>query len=283
MEIVSALERPVEEQREAFNLSFSDYIAGGRTLDLPGFGDILVSHGVCLPGSFLALSRSQVAGFAYLCVFGTVTRLAIMGVVPAHRRRGIARALLERVLEEVRRQGQSLLTLEVIVENVAAARLYHDAGLRPRRRLYGYAHDGAGRGEPSQAPAAHRRPEPVHLDEAIGRLIAGDRLRLPYQVSGYALARAPRSCAAYGLDSALVVIRPGEGGRTVLRALHDDRPDGAALRALVASLMDATAEGEWRIPQILPEEIGEPVLVPLGYRRLPMNQLQMELPLTPGP
>jgi hypothetical protein len=101
MVIASALERPVEEQRVAFNRAFADYLTGGKPLDLPGFGDILVTHGVSLPRSLLALAAGQVVGFAYICVFGPVTRLAIMGVVPGQRRRGVARDLRERLVMPV--------------------------------------------------------------------------------------------------------------------------------------------------------------------------------------
>jgi ribosomal protein S18 acetylase RimI-like enzyme len=278
MVIASALERPVEEQRVAFNRAFADYLTGGKPLDLPGFGDILVTHGVSLPRSLLALAAGQVVGFAYICVFGPVTRLAIMGVIPGQRRRGVARDLLAHVIAAARRLHQDLLTLEVIEENEAARRLYESAGMRPRRRLFGYSRDCAD-GRP--AAAASRRPVPLGLAAAAGRLIADDELRLPYQVSGHAVARGPEGCTAFGLESASVVIQQMLPERVILRAMADTDPGRSALRRLLATLMTDVGGQEWRIPQILPEELGATVLEPLGFTRLPLNQLQMEIPLAP--
>lgn len=59
-----------------------------------------------------------------------------VGVVPAARRRGIARQLLHALLDEARRRGAREMFLEVRVDNAAARTLYESegfaqVGLRP--------------------------------------------------------------------------------------------------------------------------------------------------------
>lgn len=49
-----------------------------------------------------------------------------LAVEPGHRRRGIARRLMEAALEAVQREGGEFLSLEVRRENLAARRLYED-------------------------------------------------------------------------------------------------------------------------------------------------------------
>ena len=61
-----------------------------------------------------------------------------IAVVPGSRRGGTGRLLLAAVEELCRDQGARRLCLEVAVDNVAARRLYEDAGLAVRSRRDGY-------------------------------------------------------------------------------------------------------------------------------------------------
>ena len=53
-----------------------------------------------------------------------------MYVEPAHRGRGVARALLERVIEEARRRNYDALRLGTLASMHAAQTLYTSAGFR---------------------------------------------------------------------------------------------------------------------------------------------------------
>lgn len=61
-----------------------------------------------------------------------------LGVLPALRRRGIGRTLLDAAAGQVRQAGAARLLLEVAANNDAATSLYRQAGFRPlsRRRHY---------------------------------------------------------------------------------------------------------------------------------------------------
>lgn len=61
-----------------------------------------------------------------------------LAVLPAWRRRGVGRALLEAVLAEARRLGAVRATLEVRASNQAARALYERAGFRPAGLRRGY-------------------------------------------------------------------------------------------------------------------------------------------------
>jgi [ribosomal protein S18]-alanine N-acetyltransferase len=64
-----------------------------------------------------------------------------IAVAPEHRRRGIARSLMERLFEVTARDAQRGYTLEVRVSNEAAIRLYEALGFRARGIRRGYYTD----------------------------------------------------------------------------------------------------------------------------------------------
>lgn len=77
---------------------------------------------------------------AYCAVWIVFDELHInnLAVLPAWRRRGVARALLSAVLAEARRLGAVRATLEVRASNQAARALYERAGFRPAGLRRGY-------------------------------------------------------------------------------------------------------------------------------------------------
>ncbi len=59
-----------------------------------------------------------------------------LGLVPAHRGRGIGTALLLQALHGFRRAGLARAMLEVTAQNEGAIRLYRRLGFRFRKTLY---------------------------------------------------------------------------------------------------------------------------------------------------
>jgi ribosomal protein S18 acetylase RimI-like enzyme len=59
-----------------------------------------------------------------------------LGVVPAHRGRGLGEALLLQALQGFRAQGSLQALLEVTARNDPAVRLYRRVGFRCRKTLY---------------------------------------------------------------------------------------------------------------------------------------------------
>ncbi|HEX2257599.1 MAG TPA: N-acetyltransferase, partial [Afifellaceae bacterium] len=75
--------------------------------------------------------RSIVAGFCLLRSSGEEAEILSIGILPACRRRGIARALMEEVLRRLYRDGVAALLLEVDAGNEAALALYGGLGFEP--------------------------------------------------------------------------------------------------------------------------------------------------------
>lgn len=80
-------------------------------------------------------------GWSCLLVAGDEAELLKVSVAPAHRRRGIGRALLADVFTGAIQAGARRLFLEVREGNQAARALYAGAGFTEMSRRKGYYHD----------------------------------------------------------------------------------------------------------------------------------------------
>ena len=92
------------------------------------------------PGAFglLAASEGEPAGFILVRPAADEAEILSLAVLPAWRRRGLARRLLAAALERLTAAGTRRLLLEVAEDNVAAQRLYQSAGLVAVGRRPGY-------------------------------------------------------------------------------------------------------------------------------------------------
>jgi ribosomal protein S18 acetylase RimI-like enzyme len=88
-----------------------------------------------LDASRVALRDSEPVGFAFLGVRGRRGWIGGMGVVPSARRRGVGDAVMRAVLDEARSRGLGDVSLEVLVQNEPALRLYERLGFERVREL----------------------------------------------------------------------------------------------------------------------------------------------------
>ena len=126
--------RPMDNQTVA-QVAGLEQICFSRPWSLSALEDELSNP---LAAYFVALSGEVVVGYAGMhCILweGHITNL---GVSPALRRRGIARALLDALLTRARLQKLCLLTLEVRASNEAAIALYGGLGFVPVGLRRGY-------------------------------------------------------------------------------------------------------------------------------------------------
>lgn len=93
--------------------------------------------------SHLAFVDGKAVGYVIYWFLSREIDIHNLAVAPAYRRRGIARALLETVIADGRREKATRVTLEVRKSNEAAQRLYHSLGFMAKgvRRGY-YSDDG---------------------------------------------------------------------------------------------------------------------------------------------
>lgn len=106
-----------------------------RLMELPGAFAFIAAGGEAMP---------EPAGMILCVPGGAGLEIASLVVVPAHRRTGVAAALLQRAVMAGRAAGAAALDLEVRDDNAPALALYRGAGFREvgRRPLYYRARNG---------------------------------------------------------------------------------------------------------------------------------------------
>lgn len=120
----------------------------------------VAANDVSLASSPIWYDRNgSVVAAALLGVRDTRGWVGGFGVAPAHRKRGLGRALLAEVLERAWSLSLDSVALEVLAENVAARKTYDAGGFRTTRRLQTLGGDAkqAGTG-PADAPYARAKP-----------------------------------------------------------------------------------------------------------------------------
>jgi ribosomal-protein-alanine N-acetyltransferase len=90
-------------------------------------------HYVALEGP-----AGELLGWAGVLVLADTSELLTVGVVPAARRRGLARVMLEDLYAAARQRGATEMFLEVRIDNEPARRLYDQQGFREVGRRRGY-------------------------------------------------------------------------------------------------------------------------------------------------
>lgn len=89
--------------------------------------------------------NAQIAGYAGLMCVPPIGDIQTIGVLPEFEGRGIARAMLDELVDEARRRGAADVMLEVSSTNPRAQRLYLRYGfehIHTRRRYYRDGSDG---------------------------------------------------------------------------------------------------------------------------------------------
>jgi ribosomal protein S18 acetylase RimI-like enzyme len=134
MQIRPADHVAVDQRADLINAAYADYIVPMHlTADSMRAVDVL--YDVDASRSVVAYAQSELVGMALLSRRGDRGWVSGVGVLPAWRRRGIGRLLMESVLERAREAGVRQVSLEVIAQNRAARALYAALGFAERREL----------------------------------------------------------------------------------------------------------------------------------------------------
>jgi ribosomal-protein-alanine N-acetyltransferase len=102
-------------------------------------GELAKPSSICL-GAFDP-ETGELLGYLIISRYVDAWHVMNVAVVPEHRRRGIASALLSRLFELTGRDTRRGYTLEVRVSNTGAIRLYERLGFRSRGVRRGYYTD----------------------------------------------------------------------------------------------------------------------------------------------
>jgi ribosomal protein S18 acetylase RimI-like enzyme len=276
VDLASAGRLSLEALASLFGAAFEGYLPASQATPA-SLAVRLRSEQVDLAQSRIARVDSTPVGLCLLARRGGTLRVAGMGTVQAWRERGIASSLLRASLELARQQGAQTVLLEVLEDNAVARRLYERAGLRARRRLTGWIHDG----KPSDASTVSlRRADTV----ALARALAAEPARTwPWQLAPETVIAGGEWLAVHTLDDrAYAWVDQSQPESISLRHLFvrpDARRNGAA-RALLSAMLASRPQPTIRIPPLVPEDFDLEALVRLGFARTGRDQLEMALVLT---
>ena len=233
MRVAPAAELGTAKLLEVFNEGFSDYLVPLQ-LDEATLGAHLRENDIALDRSPVAPADGP-AAFALLGVRGDDAWIGGMATVPAQRRHGLARKMLDAAIESAREAGCSTVWLEVVDRNAAAVALYRAHGFAQVRDLTVWS-----------LPAPDRAGEAtctVAAQEAAAWIAGHREEREPWQRADRTLARLREAAAAL---RGVVLERSGEiAGAAVYRDANTvsvfqlaAADDGAA-----AALLCAAANG----------------------------------------
>src|SRR5947199_6482363 len=136
---------------EAFNDAFSDYDIPAK-YSVEYLTNLVTRRGYRPDLAVGAFDRDRLVGFVFNCLDGDAAYNSGTGVVISHRRRGIARQLMQRSIETL---PAKRYILEVIETNERAAELYRELDFVETRRLQCWKYEPSQRAEPKRRqPAA---------------------------------------------------------------------------------------------------------------------------------
>jgi len=229
-----------------FNRGYAGYLVP-LTLDAASLRAHVTLNDVDLGASRVAVRDGEPVAFALLGVReasapgGGRGWIGGMGVAPEARGAGLGAAIMQATLAEARRLRLGVVDLEVLEQNLRAARIYEELGFRDTRRLEVWGRDAA-----SPPPAEAGMPQAVALPvaECLEALAGATRERPAWQCDLPTLAHAAGRLTALGVRAgdgiaACVLFRADE--KQVRIAGLWARPDAgtaaleAALRAVLAA------------------------------------------------
>jgi GNAT superfamily N-acetyltransferase len=134
LRIVPAATLSLGEFADAFTAAFGGY-QYPIILDVSRLARRLRHEQYDLEHSLVAYEEDEAVGVAALAVRAETGWCAGLGVVPARRGQGLGRRLFDALVERARGGGLLRLSLEVLVRNTTARRIYEEAGMRVTRDL----------------------------------------------------------------------------------------------------------------------------------------------------
>jgi GNAT superfamily N-acetyltransferase len=244
MTLVPASALTIDELSALFNAGYEGYVVPFR-VDAAQLGNMIAAWHIDLARSRMSPGE----GVALLGIRGDRGWIGGLGVVPAARRHGLGRALMEAVLAD----GPPQVTLEVIEQNEPALRVYEQLGFERVRILEVWSLD-------AEVPQTDdvRDVVPAPAGEAD----------LPWQRADESLRPGYERLE---VDGGAAVIR-GAGGTLSLLQLRAE--NGEAARALIAA---ARARGTGlRFVNVPEGHIGTRAIAELGGK-LELRQYEMRL------
>jgi ribosomal-protein-alanine N-acetyltransferase len=90
----------------------------------------------------VSIEDGAISGYVLAFIRGSHPEIDSIAVDPKHRQRGVAAALLKRIISILRRRGFATIFLSVRIDNEPAIRLYRKLGFRRVRLIESYYKPG---------------------------------------------------------------------------------------------------------------------------------------------
>ena len=247
-------------------------------LDAAGFDVMARSGDLSLEDSRVGRLAGEPAGIALLGIRENRGWVGGVGVPPERRGRGDGRALMEAIITAARARGLATLALEVLVQNVSAARLYEKLGFRDTRRL-----DVIARTPDPETPAPEAETEALPLDQALALAERWEASPPPWQRERRSIERSPA-----GLEACTLIERGETTAVAVYRARKEQLGIGLAcaagpdrverIRVLLAALLASHPGCGFQIINVAPDDPAGAAMAALGGQ-VTLQQREMVLDL----
>lgn len=259
-----------ESLHAAFTAAFSDYVVP-LAPTREQLMEMFTRRGWVPELSVGAFDGSTMVAFTVNCVEGDRAYDSGTGVVPAHRRQGLGRELMERSFELLRERC-STYVLEVLESNTRAVELYRATGFEVVRHLQCWSYE------------AHRLTgSQAHSSESPVSLCAYETVRLhadvqpSWQNSTTSIARARQPCVTLGDDRGYAIVFPENGDLPQLVVRRDARRQGIGTRLLQSAA--AVAGKPLRILNVDDRDAGIAAFLDAAGAKRTVRQLEMIRPL----
>jgi ribosomal protein S18 acetylase RimI-like enzyme len=256
-----------EELFEAFTAAFSNYVVKFSP-DQAALREMLLRRGWVPELSAGAFDRGTLVGFTLNCLDGGTAYDSGTGVIPSHRRAGLARRLMEYSASLLRNAGAHRYLLEVIEANSGAVELYRRCGFEQTRGLQCWSW------EPAPATPAASSPGAQPPWDALPPLWD---VEPSWQNSIASLARASQTYAFVGDEHAYAVVFPATGDLPQLAVSRGHRRQGLGRRLLEAA--GAQAGKPLRILNVDDRDEGIAAFLTAAGAQKTVRQLEMALAL----
>jgi len=271
-----ASDSPLPDLVKLLNLGFENYLVPIQ-FGLSQFLTMVRKDSIDLTSSRILLADGEPSGVALIARRGWTSRLAAMGISQQMRGKGAGSWFMEKLIDEALERGDHEMVLEVIEQNDAAVRLYQKYGFQTMRRLVGFT-----RTDGMETSTADLRE--IDLRTAGSLISQHGSPDLPWQLSAETIAHLNPPARAYRKGQSYAVISNPDAEQVVIWSLlveKDARGNELGVEML-NSIATKHAGKTWRVPVILPEELGK-TYEKAGFEKEHLSQWQMSLTLIPSP
>lgn len=209
----------------AFVEAFSDYVVK-LVPTREQLAEMLTRRGYVPEASVAEVEGDRIVAFTLNGVDGTSAYDTGTGVVPSHRRRGLAKAMLEFLEPLLRTRGCTNYVLEVLEANTAARALYLGAGFRETRGLQCWTFESSGLPVAESPSFSPRRLDDLETCRLWWTVTPS------WQNSTHSISRARDPHVVLGDEHSYAILFPSNGDLAQLAVRPEMRRQGIATRLL---------------------------------------------------